>query len=149
MTRLWWTRATNPFNGLDAFGRQVSSLLGANRWSRFGGAAEFPPLNVSDHGGELELTAELPGMKLDDIDVAIVGDVLTIRGERRQAEEFEQATPHRRERAFGGFARSIQLPQHVSGDEAQARYTDGVLTVLIPKAPETKPHRVEIRTPDA
>lgn len=145
MTRAWWTGADSLLNELDALQRHMSNVLGEGGLARAASIGEFPPVNIGDCNGDLEVTAEVPGMRLEDIDVSIVGEVLTIRGERKPEDEAAEATFYRRERLFGSFVRSLQLPQLVDGDKAEARYTNGVLSIRIPKAAETQPRRVQIR----
>jgi len=93
---------------------------------------------------ELVLTAELAGVKKEDIDLKVENSTLTIRGERKRAAELEQGGYHRVERSFGTFARSFALPSTVSADGIKAEFTDGVLTVTLPAREEAKPRQVQI-----
>lgn len=145
MARGWWTGAEGLLNELDALQRHMASFLGDGGFPRATQTDDYPPVNIIDSGEDLEVTAEAPGLKLENIDVSIVGDTLTIRGERISEEPAQDAPYYRRERPYGSFARTLQLPQEVDGDKAEARYSEGVLSIRIPKAPEVKPRRVEIR----
>ena len=91
------------------------------------------------------LKAELPGMKKEDIDISLQGDVLTLSGERKEEETFDKAETYRSERFLGKFQRSLTLPVTVSADKVQASYKDGILTVTLPKAEEAKPKQIEVK----
>ena len=97
---------------------------------------------------ELVVTAALPGVKPENVDVAIQGNVLTIRGET--SEESEQGEQegrwHQRERRFGSYFRQIQLPVQVNAEQAEARFENGVLRLTLPKAEEARERRIQIAT---
>lgn len=108
--------------------------------------APFPPLNVWEDDGHLYAEAELPGMKLDDIQVTLTeGDQLTISGERRWANP--DAQWHRQECGYGRFTRTVTLPFPVDADKVDARYEAGVLTLTLPKAESAKPKRITVKAP--
>lgn len=134
-------RWLDPFWELERFQRQMNSLFGGSRWAR----QEIPPVRLATGENAIVLSAELPGVKFEELDLSVTGDVLTLRGTRR-AEAVEEASYHRHERVTGPFVRTIQLPERVDGDKAEAHYSNGVLTVRIPKAPEARPRRVEIQS---
>jgi len=92
----------------------------------------------------LVLTAELPGVKKEDIDLKVENNVLTIRGERKRDVEVKQDAYHRVERTYGTFARSFTLPNTVSADGIKAEFKDGILTVTLPAREEAKPRQVQI-----
>lgn len=92
----------------------------------------------------LVLTAELPGVKKEDIELKIENSTLTIRGERKRAFETKDGGYHRVERSFGAFARSFTLPTTVSAEGITADFKDGVLTVTLPAREEAKPRQVTI-----
>ena len=86
----------------------------------------------------------LPGVKADDIDVSVSGDVLTIRGESKSEEEVKEENYIRREIRYGSFSRSVHIPTRVKADQAEAEYTDGILTLTFPKAEEVKPKAIKV-----
>jgi len=92
----------------------------------------------------LVLTAELPGVKKEDIELKVENNTLTIRGERKRAFEIKEDGYHRVERTYGTFARSFTLPQTVSADGIKADFKDGVLSVTLPAREEAKPRQVSI-----
>ncbi len=106
-------------------------------------AAAYPPLNVWEDEEHLYVEAELPGVKMDDIELLIDGEELHIKGARK-AEEVEGANYHRRERGVGGFSRSVHLPFAVDSERVGATLRNGVLLIALPKAPEVKPRRIEV-----
>ena len=83
-------------------------------------------------------------MKLDDLEIAYQDGLLTIQGERGPTPNSADEQTHLRERCFGQFRRSVTLPQHVTADAIDASFEDGVLTVLVPKAAEAKPKRIQV-----
>ena len=103
-----------------------------------------PPIDVHETPDEIVVTAALPGMKADDLDITITGQNLTLRGELKADEKVERDQYLYRERRYGTFSRSLQLPVRVEGDKADASFSDGVLTLRIPKAEEVKPRQIRI-----
>jgi HSP20 family protein len=114
-----------------------------------GGDAVTPPVDVHETSEEIVITAALPGMKADDVEITITGQSLNLRGEFKADEEVDRQQYLYRERRFGSFSRSIQLPVRVQGDQADAAFTDGVLTLRIPKAEEVKPRQIRITAGEA
>jgi len=88
----------------------------------------------------------VPGVKADDIDVSITGDTLTIKAETKEDEEIKRENYLRRERRYGSYCRSVTLPGGLKTDEAEADYSDGILTLTLPKAEEVKPKSIEVKT---
>jgi len=103
-------------------------------------------MNVSETENEIRISAELPGVKEDDIDVSLNDDVLTIRGEKRFERKDEKENFHFVERSFGTFQRSIRLPFPVNPDQVQASFDNGVLTVTLPKsAQQERTRRIQVQ----
>ena len=109
-----------------------------------GGEGITPPLDVHETSDELVVTAALPGMKAEDVEITMTGQSLTLRGEFKADETVGRDQYLYRERRFGSFHRTLQLPVRVQGDRAEADFTDGVLTLRIPKAEEVKPRQIRI-----
>lgn len=103
----------------------------------------FPALNVwtSDEGAMV--TAELPGISIDDIDISVAGSGLTLSGRRSLPDT--EARYHRQERDAGSFTRSIDLPFKVDGDKVDASFSNGVLSVKLPRAEEDKPRKIKVK----
>jgi HSP20 family protein len=106
----------------------------------------FPPVEITEKDGELKLTAELPGLDRKDVTVELEGNVLTLRGEKREErkEEDKAKQYHLEERRYGAFYRSFTLPPAVDPDEITADFDKGVLTLHLPKTKEAKPRGREI-----
>lgn len=103
----------------------------------------FPAINVYDQGQSLVLTAEAPGMKIDDVELTVLGDSLTLKGERK-VDESEEERYYRRERPMGTFTRTVTLPTPVNAESVKAEYRDGVLRVSMEKAEEAKAKKIRI-----
>jgi HSP20 family protein len=115
-----------------------------------GGAARpaprgtLPPLNAWETEDALIVEAELPGFSLDALEITLLERDLTLKGSRAFAEP-DGARVHRRERGQGTFTRTLRLPFEVDADAIEASLVDGVLTITLPRAPELRPRRIEVR----
>jgi HSP20 family protein len=103
-----------------------------------------PAIEVLEKKDKFVVRAELPGMKEEDIDVSVIGDTLTITGERKAETEVQEENYYCCERSYGSFLRSIAIPSHVNVDKIKATYEDGLLEISLPKAPEVKPKKVSV-----
>jgi HSP20 family protein len=104
-----------------------------------------PALDISERKDAYLVTVELPGLKPEDLDITMEDGLLTIQGERKFTQESSEQQFHRVERRYGAFRRAITLPAHVTAEGIQASFEDGVLQILVPKAEEAKPKRVQVR----
>jgi HSP20 family protein len=104
-----------------------------------------PALDISERKDAYLVTVELPGLKPEDLDITMEDGLLTIQGERQFTAESSEQQFHRVERRYGAFRRSITLPAHVMAEGIQASFEDGVLQILVPKAEEAKPKRIQVR----
>jgi HSP20 family protein len=109
-----------------------------------GGEQITPAIDVHETPDDLVVTAVLPGIKPEDVEITMTGQSLTLRGEFKADEEVNRDQYLYRERRYGSFSRSLQLPVRVEGDHAEATFTDGVLKLRIPKAEEVKPRQIRI-----
>ena len=109
------------------------------------GGRVFPAIIVSATDERLVVRAEVPGMKLEDFDISVSDDTLTVQGSRSTGEELEGGWYHRRERESGGFSRAIRLAAEVDGDRAEATYVAGVLTVSLPLKMAAKPREIPVK----
>ena len=103
-------------------------------------------LDVYETEEALVVTADMPGVKPEDLDISITGDVLTIKGEAKSESEVKRESYHRQERRYGAYSRSVALPTPVNADKAEAKFKDGVLTLTIPKAEEAKPKVIKVQS---
>jgi HSP20 family protein len=107
-------------------------------------ATSYPPVNVWEDEDKLLVETELPGMNLQDLEIFVSGNQLTIKGERKSP-TFENATWHRRERGYGTFSRVYELPEPVDADHVQAQFHNGVLRLELPKQEDAKPRRITVK----
>ena len=107
-------------------------------------APTFPAVNVWEDADNVYAEAELPGLKLVDIELLVMDDELTIKGERKDVCE-DEVSYHRKERGAGSFGRAFRLPVGVDAEKVEATLRDGVLTVTMPKAEEAKPRKIEVK----
>lgn len=121
----------------DAFTRPLSIRDG---WSM-----ASPAIDMYQTENDVVVKASIPGMKAEDVQINITGDVLTLKGESRQEEERNDRAWHIREQRFGSFERSVALPTAVKSDKADAVFENGVLTITLPKADEVKPKTINIK----
>lgn len=139
-TRNW----SSPFNVMDELRREVDRYFGGegnNEWT----VGTWLPTDVRETESELQFMVEAPGLSIDDIDITVEQNVLTISGEKQYEHEDEEGDNFRiAERRYGRFQRSFTLPRTVDADKIKARYENGVLFLNIPKAAEAKPRRIAI-----
>lgn len=138
----------DPFQNLPDLQSELDRLLRSPLGIDLGpsGAGVFPPINVfSDREGNMLVRAEVPGVDSASINITIENRVLTLSGERTEPAS-RKGSYHRRERRFGRFSRSVQLPRDLNGDEATAQCKDGLLTVTVPRRAEARPRQVEVTT---
>ena len=135
----------NLFGLHNEMGRVFGDLLGSSE-NETDDTIWMPAADICETENGFEIRAELPGVSEDDINVSVTDNLLTIKGEKRQEENSEGKNYHRVERRYGSFQRSFTLPRHVETDGIKAGFTDGVLTLEIPKAEVTKPTEIRIAT---
>lgn len=113
---------------------------------RMGGMLRVPEADIRETENEIYVLVDLPGMQADEIEVDLESNVLTVAGEKREEREegSENETWHLSERRYGRFTRAFVLPREVEQEQIQARFEDGVLSVVIPKAEKARRRRIEI-----
>jgi HSP20 family protein len=107
-------------------------------------SAWTPAVDVAETEEAITLHVEVPGLKLEEIDIELTGDTLTIRGERKRVQEEQQDNFVRVERSYGRFQRSFTLATPVQNDKVSAAYRDGILEITLPKSEETKPRKIAV-----
>ena len=106
---------------------------------------QVPAVDLFQTDDEVVVKASLPGMKSDDVQISITGDMLTIKGEFKEANEKKEKAYHLREQRYGAFERTFALPTAVVSDKAKAEFENGVLTITLPKAEEVKPRMITVK----
>lgn len=134
------------FSELDRFRWELDRLLNGRAWEEGvdRSAGVFPHLNVSHDEENYYVRSEVPGMSLKDLDVSVTGRSLTVSGERKIPNENQSVRYHRREREAGKFRRQFNLPTDVQAEKVQAKYRQGILMIVLPKAESAKPKKIEI-----
>ena len=137
----------DPFRNISTLQDQVNRLFE----SSFQGKADnseltvwAPAVDIYETENELVLKADLPDINEKDLDVRVENNMLTIRGERKFEEKVKEDNYLRVERSYGSFSRSFSLPTTVNTEAIKAQYTNGVLTVELPKRAESKPKQVKV-----
>jgi len=119
----------------DAFTRPLSLR---DNWS-------VPAIDMYQTDDEIVVKAALPGIKADEVQINITGEVLTLKGEMKHEEEKKEKAWHIHEQRWGSFERSVVLPIDVVADKAKAEFENGILTITLPKAEEVKPKVITIK----
>jgi HSP20 family protein len=134
------------FGALDDFRRRMDRLFEGfdARWGQEGESAVWPHTTLRDTGGELVLEADVPGLADKDITLTVAQDTVTLVGERK-LDVPEGYAVQRRERAPHRFSRSFALPSKVDAERVSASVKNGVLTVTLPKAADSRPRQIQIK----
>jgi HSP20 family protein len=137
----------STFEELEKMRRDMSRLFdqATGRSFRATTAGVFPLVNVTEDKDNYFVRAELPGLKAEELNIAVTANNLTISGERKIPSEGDSVRYHRREREAGSFNRIIALPRDVEADNVEAGLVDGILTVIVPKAEVAKPKQITVK----
>lgn len=114
--------------------------------TRFLAKESAMPFDIHETGNEVVVTASLPGIKPEDVEITITGDLLTIKGEVKADQTVKQEDYILQERRYGTFCRSVTIVMPVVADKAEAKFEHGVLTLTLPKAEEVKPKQIKVTT---
>jgi HSP20 family protein len=148
--RVWPSRPTfdSPFADFDQVRRDMLRLFDSVAGEPSGdvGAGVFPPINITQDDDNFYLRAEVPGIRPDELSISALRNRVSLGGKREIQQENERVSYHRKERAEGSFNRTVTLPVEVDAERVDARYADGILTLTLPKAEETKPRQITVRT---
>ncbi|MDP9170945.1 MAG: Hsp20/alpha crystallin family protein [Acidobacteriota bacterium] len=135
----------DPFQGLrlfeDAVTRLMSEPAAGRPWS--------PAVDVIETEDALTLKADIPDVNINDIDIRVENNTLTLRGHRKFEKDEKVKGYHRLERSYGEFVRSFAVPNTVDTDKVAADYKDGVLTIALPRKESAKPRQVKVAVQQA
>jgi HSP20 family protein len=120
----------------DAFTRPLRPNDG--NWS-------MPTVDMYQTDNEIVVKAAIPGVKTDDVQINVTGEMLTIKGEFKEKDEVKERAYHLREQRWGVFERTLALPTDVIADKAKAEFENGILTITLPKADEVRPKTISIK----
>jgi HSP20 family protein len=129
----------NPHN-IDRIFEDWTRALNSNVGNGFALA-----LDVHETEEAYQISADVPGVNSENIDIRLQDDVLTISAENKSETEEKNGNALLKERRYGKFSRSLRFPVHVKNDAVEANFENGVLTVTVPKAEEVKPRRIEVK----
>jgi HSP20 family protein len=132
----------DPFAELRRMQSEMNRLFGGYAAAT---ARDFPPVNIWLGENSVVVTAELPGVTRDDVNLSLQDDVLSLAGKREPKTQQQEANWQRRERAYGSFSRAIQLPFRVDPNKVQARFNNGILELELERLEADRPKRIEIR----
>ena len=139
-------RRPSIWQEMDQLQREMNRLFDATSRERVFNPPSYPAINIwTTEDGQL-ISAEMPGIHPDDIDIDVTGDALSISGERKPDEVAKEAHYHRRERSYGSFSRTIQLPFMVDTNKVEANFKNGVLMISLPRAEADKPKKITIKS---
>jgi HSP20 family protein len=138
------------FNPVHQFREELDRLVtgafntpGVATAARMVTGRSLPAINIWEEGDNFYVEAEVPGLKAENLEITVIGDELTLKGERA-ADERVEPTYHRRERGAGSFSRSVKLPSEVNSERVEASLNDGVLLLTLPKAETAKPRKIQV-----
>lgn len=142
---LWQNSGRRSFwREFDRLQREMNRIVTNFAPGAFGG---YPPINVWAGEEHVLVTAELPGLEPDQLDVSIFGDTVTLSGERPQEQPVDNGVKyHRQERWQGTFSRTMQLPFRIDAENVEANFRNGVLEVHLPRAAEDRPRKISVST---
>ena len=137
-----------PFRDILSLRNAMERLLDESftRPSRLLGWRDVPALDMYQTDNSVVIKAALPGVKADEVDISITGEVLTIKGEHKEEKEAGDDAYICKERRYGAFNRSLILPAPVQSNKAEAVFENGILTLTLPKAEEAKPKQIKIKS---
>jgi HSP20 family protein len=138
----------DPWSDFKNLQNEINSLFDVDRFSGSTGLFDrsvSPSVDVIEGENEFTVQCELPGVEQKDLDVSIVSNVLTIKGEKKDKLETGKGKAYKKETWEGSFQRTVSLPSSVDADKIQASLKDGILTVEIPKKAEAKPKQISVK----
>jgi len=130
------------FSEMNRLRREMNGLF--NNYGRAGGATTYPLLNAYDDKDTIVVTAELPGLSKDRVNITFSDGVLTIAGQQETPANLKGMTVVRKERSEGEFKKTLRIPTKINQDGINASFSNGILTVTLPKAEEAKPKTISI-----
>ena len=145
MIRSPFGRYASPWQEMERLRREVDRVFTGTTTSRRDIAPSYPAMNVWTGEDGAIVTAELPGTNVKDIDISVGNDALTVRGTRERETLGDGESYHRRERRFGSFSRTFQLPFQVESDKVDAKFTNGILSISLPRAEAEKARKIKVR----
>jgi HSP20 family protein len=135
---------TTAYLAREPFSRLLETFFTDPQGEEVSNRNWIPPVDIQETPEGYKLLAELPGLTKDDINITLENNVLRLSGERKFEKDVSKESYHRVERTYGTFSRAFALPQQVQAEGVQAGFENGVLTIMVPKAEQAKPRKIEI-----
>ena len=135
---------TDPFFNMRRMQREMNRVF--DDFGRTRRSTAYPPVNFWAGSDSIVMTAELPGLSQDEIELNVKDTMISIRGSYPDIDADDDAVWTRRERPKGSFSRSIELPFRIDADKIDARFENGVLTVEMPRPEDDKPKRIKVKS---
>jgi len=143
-------QALAPWTGLTSIRKEMDRVFDRFfdlKWDELPAITEWAPaLDLSETKEAIVVKAEVPGLEPKEIEIALQGDLLTIKGEKKQEKEEKGEHYHRMERSYGAFARTVRLPVPVDGSKVTATFKNGLLMIQLPKTPAAKGTTIPVKT---
>jgi len=133
----------DPWSQLSRMENEMNQML--SRYS-YPTSSEFPAFNVWGTPDQVVVMAEIPGIDPASVDISVAGSLLTVRGMRDPEQVEKGASYHRRERWYGKFGKTIELPFTVEADKVEARFSKGILSITLPRSEAEKPKKVKVKS---
>ena len=146
---LWTTGLGRFAGGLDPWsqlGRMENEMNHMLSRYAYPTSSEFPAFNVWGTNDQVVVTSEIPGIDPNSIDISVSGTTLTVRGLRDPEQEEKGVSYHRRERWYGKFSKTIELPFTIEAEKVEARFSKGILYITLPRSETEKPRKVKVKS---
>jgi len=145
-----WTTGLGKFaGGLDPWsqlGRMENEMNRMLSRYAYPTSSEFPAFNVWGTNDQVIVTSEIPGIEPSSIDISVSGTTLTVRGLRDPEQAEKGVSYHRRERWYGKFSKTIELPFTIEAEKVEARFSKGILYITLPRSETEKPRKVKVKS---
>jgi HSP20 family protein len=146
VSRVWPKGASRLREEVDTFLDRMRRDFERASWASLGEPGSWPPLDMVVGENEVTLRMDVPGLGPEDVDLQVSGNLLTIRGTRKEEWTERQGSIDRRERRFGSFSRTVTLPAHVDAAKVDATYDKGILTIRVPCAVGEHAKRIPVKS---
>jgi HSP20 family protein len=144
----WGNQLYDPFYDFNRLQDEIDRLFSTSYYPESQGLFDrtvSPAIDVVEHKDDFTVLCDLPGVKKEDLDITVTGEVLTIKGEKRDSGDKEKSKTFRNETWEGGFQRTLSLPKSVDTGNVKAEMKDGVLEIVLPKKEEEKPKQIQVK----
>ncbi len=145
----WGNDLYDPWEDFEKLQNEINDLFNTNRTPESRGLYDrtiSPPIDIVENPDDFTVYCDVPGMSIDDLDISITQDILTLKGEKKSDIDKEDEKVYRQETWSGKFQRTLSLPKSVDTNKVDATLKDGVLHIVLPKKEEQKPKQITVQT---